>query len=130
MAENVTTGAIHHVGLTVADLDRSVEFYTSMLDFKLIGEFGSKRLLHNGALMIGVGPAQAGDTRFDEGRVGLDHLSFGVASRADLERAAAALDQRGVLRGEITDLAPFGISILAFRDPDNIALELTAPYQA
>lgn len=53
-----------------------------------------------------------------------------MAGRADLERGGGALDELGVPRGEITDLVPFGISILAFRDPDNIALELTAPYQA
>ena len=39
------------------------------------------------------------------------------------------LDERGVPREEITDLgADFGLSILAFCDPDNIQLELTVPY--
>ena len=30
-------------------------------------------------------------------------------------------------RGEITALPSFGISVLPFRDPDNLGLELTAP---
>jgi hypothetical protein len=35
----------------------------------------------------------------------------------------------GVPHGEITDLGDvFGLYILAFRDPDNIQLELTAAY--
>jgi len=39
------------------------------------------------------------------------------------------LDGRGVPWGEITDLGEaFGLYILAFRDPDNVQLELTAPY--
>jgi hypothetical protein len=32
-----------------------------------------------------------------------------------------------VAHGEIKPLEPFGIAVLAFRDPDNIQLELTAP---
>jgi len=66
--------------------------------------------------------------RFDENRIWLDHLSFGVASRADLEHAVRVLDTRGVPHSEIRDLGPaFGICILIFRDPDNIQLELSAP---
>lgn len=94
-----------------------------------VAAFGPKRILHNGSVMLGIGPGsgEQGD-RFDEGRVGLDHLSFSVDSRDDLLRALAALDGHGVPHGEITDLPGFAISILAFRDPDNIQLELTAPY--
>lgn len=67
--------------------------------------------------------------RFDENRVGLDHLSFAVNSRQDLDEAIRILDEHGVSHGEIKDLGPdLGIYILAFRDPDNIQLELTAPY--
>jgi hypothetical protein len=39
------------------------------------------------------------------------------------------LDERGMPHGEVTDLGDaFGMYILAFRDPDNIQLELTAAY--
>jgi glyoxylase I family protein len=74
---------------------------------------------------------QEGDgDRFDEFRIGLDHLSFTVNSRADLERALEALDQQDVPHGEIEDLGQdFGLYVLAFRDPDNIQLELTATYR-
>jgi glyoxylase I family protein len=133
MADTLITSAVHHIALTVADLDRSIQFYTTVLNFQLIGEAEPKRLISNGTLMIGLGPAQPttpADTRFDEARVGLDHLSFGVSSRDDLLRAIEVLDRHDVPHGEIADLVPFGISILAFRDPDNIQLELTAPYQA
>lgn len=42
---------------------------------------------------------------------------------------AAYLDGQGVVRGEIKDLGPgFAIYVMAVRDPDNIQLELTAPY--
>ncbi len=92
-------------------------------------------LLNNGNVLLGLGPAPnpnraISEDRFDENRVGLDHLSFSVGSRDDLERALRLLDERGVPHGEIKDLGPdLGIYILSFRDPDNIQLELTAPYQ-
>jgi len=45
-----------------------------------------------------------------------------------LEVAARVFDGRGVPRGELVDLgATFGLYILAFRDPANVQLELTAP---
>jgi catechol 2,3-dioxygenase-like lactoylglutathione lyase family enzyme len=59
--------------------------------------------------------------------VGLDHLSFGVASRDELERAVRLFDEHGVPHGEITTLAGFGIDVLPFEDPDGVQLELTAP---
>ena len=65
--------------------------------------------------------------RFSENRIGLDHLSLSVASMADLKAAAGVLDARGVSHGESKPLEPFGIAVLAFRDPDNIQVELTAP---
>jgi catechol 2,3-dioxygenase-like lactoylglutathione lyase family enzyme len=70
--------------------------------------------------------ATSGD-RFDPLRVGLDHLSFSVPSRADLEAATRLLDERGVEHGPIRELVPLGVSFLAFFDPDGIALEITAP---
>ena len=128
----ITTGAVHHTALTVSDVARAAEFYSTLLGFQQIAEFGPRILLTNGSTIVGLtpppDPAQAIDgDRFNENRIGLDHLSFSVASRADLEAAVKMLDEHGVDRGEITDLAPFQISILAFRDPDNIQVELTAP---
>ena len=46
---------------------------------------------------------------------------------AELEAAASLFDARGVSHGEIMSLEPFNIAVLAFRDPDNIQVELTAP---
>jgi catechol 2,3-dioxygenase-like lactoylglutathione lyase family enzyme len=59
--------------------------------------------------------------------VGLDHLSFGVASHEDLEQAVRLFDEQGVAHGEITGLPSFGIDVLSFEDPDGVQLELTAP---
>jgi glyoxylase I family protein len=132
MSNTITTGAVHHVALTVSDVTRSAEFYTQLLGFQKLMDLGPRILIGNGSLIVGLtpppDPSQAiqGD-RFNENRLGLDHLSFSVASRADLENAVNLLDEHGVQHGEVTDLDGLGISILSLRDPDNIQIELTAP---
>ena len=50
-----------------------------------------------------------------------------MAGRAELEAAVWAFEERGVEHSTITDLPPFGIAVLPFKDPDGVALELTAP---
>jgi len=134
MTTPIATGSVHHVRLTVSDVGRSRAFYAEVLGFRHVTDLPSGVFLSNGTVGLGIGPSPdparaPRDDRFDEARVGLDHLSFGVASRDELERARRLLDERGVPHGEITDLGDaFGMYILAFRDPDNIQLELTALY--
>jgi len=142
VAGQISTGDIHHLRLTVTDLDRSRRFYTSLLGFDVAVESppaddpsaeAMSKILFGGIVMIrgnllmGLRPvAPAGDS-FDEDRVGLDHLSFSVPSRDDLDQAVRLFDEQGVPHGEITGLPSFGIYVLPFRDPDNLQLELTAP---
>jgi catechol 2,3-dioxygenase-like lactoylglutathione lyase family enzyme len=123
--------AVHHFSLTVTDKEQALEFYTNVLDFELAVDYGTKYILSNGSILMSVGTAPdesraSADDRFDENRVGLDHLSFSVASLSELEAAIERFDERGISHGEIKDLGDFGIYVLAFRDPDNIQLELTA----
>ena len=76
-----------------------------------------------GSSLLGLRPV--GDDEFAEERTGLDHVSFGVDSRSDLDAASAMLSERGIAHGDIKDIGAG--YILEFRDPDNIALELFAP---
>ena len=76
-----------------------------------------------GGTLLGLRPVAT--DRFDEDRAGLDHIAFRLASKAELDAAAAHLDELGVAHEPIKDIGPS--YILEFRDPDNIALELTAP---
>ncbi len=133
MSSPITTGAVHHLALTVTNVARSRAFYTELLGFQLLMEFGPRALLGNGSMVLALtppaDPAQAiQDDRFNENRLGLDHLSFSVSSHADLENAVQLFDAQGVSHGEIKDLGPIGIYVLALRDPDNIQIELTAPH--
>ncbi len=132
MAGSIQTGGVHHLRLTVSDAERAREFYTTVLNFQVAVQLPNGYLLSNGSVLLGIGSAPeqatAGD-RFDENRVGLDHLSFSVSSRQALDEAARVLDEHGIPNGGVKDLgADFGLYILAFRDPDNIQLELTATY--
>ena len=144
MEPHIEIGAIHHLRLTVTDVARSREFYTGLLGFDVAVESppaddaspeaeAMRQILFGGVVMVrgnllmGLRPVAPGGDRFDEDRVGLDHLSFSVASREELEDALRLFDQRGVLHGEIVTLSSFGIHVLPFRDPDNIQVELTAP---
>src|SRR5215210_443539 len=80
MATPRTLGA-HHLRLTVSDLDRSLAFYTDVLGFELRVRFGPNSVfLHDGTMGLGLNTpwhdiAEA-EQRFDEARVGLDHLAF------------------------------------------------------
>lgn len=136
MATGVMTGVVHHFTLTVTDIRRSAEFYTTYLGFDQVAEFGNRVGLSNGSLLLVLGPApdpdQAiRDDRFNENRIGLDHVSLAVGNRDELEAAANFFDENGVEHGEIKDLGEgFSIYVMAVRDPDNIQLELTAPYGA
>lgn len=134
MTTKPVTGAVHHLTLTVTDVGRSVAFYTEHLGFQVAVAFEPRVALVNGGTLLVLGPAPdpaqaiAGD-RFDENRLGLDHVSFRVADLAALEQAAVYFDEHSISHGEIKDLGPgFGIYVLAVRDPDNIQVELTAPY--
>jgi glyoxylase I family protein len=138
----VPVDGIHHLRLTVTDLERSREFYTSLLGFQVAVEspppddpaadevfkilFGGLVMIR-GNLVMGLRPMASAGDRFDPDRVGLDHLSFGVASREDLEQAARLFEEHGVIHGAITRLTGFGIDVLPFEDPDGTQLELTAP---
>jgi len=131
MAE-ISTGTINHFALTVTDIDRARDFYTEVLGFQFVTEFGPKYLLSNDQVILAINESPDPDRaiqgdRFDENRVGLDHISFSVGSREDLEQAMHEFDRRGISHGEIKDLGGLGILVMAFRDPDNIQLELTAP---
>ncbi len=142
MPEHVGAGPVHHLRLTVTDIQRSRQFYTSLLGFQVAvespppgdpSEAETFRVLFGGVVMIrgdllmGLRPMAAEGDRFDPDRVGLDHLSFSVASRSDLEEAVRLFDEQGVPHGSITRLPSFGIDVLSFEDPDGIQLELTAP---
>lgn len=135
MAERIDLNGIHHIAFTVTNVTRAKAFYMAILGFQLLAELGPKTLLVNGSTIIALNAAYdsaqvPANDRFTENRAGLDHVSFTVADRAALENALEVFEANGVEHGTINDLGQYGLPIyvLAFRDPDNIQLELTAPH--
>ncbi|BBX62031.1 glyoxalase [Mycobacterium saskatchewanense] len=124
--------ALNHVAVTVRDLELSGPWYRDlfgadpMLDEVTDGGFRHLVWMLDGGTIFGIHqhdrPAPDGD--FSEFRVGLDHVGFGCANRAELENWVARLNDLGIDHGGIVD-APYG-SGLSFRDPDGIALEFFA----
>lgn len=133
MPDHIAAQGVHHFRLTVSDVDRTVAFYTQLLGFKKLMDLNPGAFLSNGSVGLGIGPHPFPDRalpsdRFDENRIGLDHMSFAVPSRAALDDAVRILDQQRVAHSEIRDLGEaFGICIVVFRDPDNIQLEISGP---
>ena len=133
---------LHHVALTVTDLDVSIPFYEGVFGIRFVmdvpHEGGVGKLLANETMSLGI-VLHRHDTNdgglFSETRAGLDHVGFAVATRDDLVAWQDHLESQGVVRADaankpltqspITD-APYG-SVLVFRDPDNIQLELFSP---
>jgi catechol 2,3-dioxygenase-like lactoylglutathione lyase family enzyme len=125
---------VSHVELTVRDADRSAAWYEQVLGMQRVVEHSEHttpgvsarvvNLIHPAAsFALGLITHESGDDgEFSEFRVGLDHLALTVASRGELEKRAEHLAGCGVAHSAITEM-PYG-SVLVFRDPDNIQLEL------
>ncbi|MDA2892133.1 VOC family protein [Mycolicibacterium sp. BiH015] len=136
---NAGIGGVHHVSLTVTDLETSIAWYqrvfrTERLDVTIphygAEETGYSVLLPEprSGLIFGLhrNVHNRGE-KFDEANTGLDHVSFGVAGRAALEQWTVWLDELGVDHtGIVDETDPIAYSTIVFRDPDNIQLELIA----
>jgi glyoxylase I family protein len=127
----------HHFSPTVSDVEASAQWYERV--------FGMSRLPvtfpHYGAedegyavllidprsgITIGLHHHEdnAGEP-FQESRTGLDHIAFSVAGHDDLDAWASWLGQVDVENSGVIDVTePIPYSVVVFRDPDNIQLEL------
>jgi len=128
---SVITG-FHHLSLTVTDLDASAAWYQEVFGLQPVMEetHDDGRALvfmqPQSGVFLGLHAHDRNDGRpFGETRTGLDHVSFSVSSRDELTEWEKALRDRGVPVSAISD-QPWG-SVLVFRDPDSIQLELCAP---
>jgi len=130
--------AVHHIALTVTDLDTSRAWYRQLLDTEPAVDEDVPALpghhdgFHHTIFVLASGVvlalhkhrgAAAHD--FDELRPGLDHVGFGCGDLAELARMRDRLDELGIKHSGIAEDA-LGLG-LSFRDPDGIALECWAP---
>jgi catechol 2,3-dioxygenase-like lactoylglutathione lyase family enzyme len=124
---------VHHLSLTVRDAGKSAEFYGRVFGFVPVLELpdtegrGFKKVMAHpeSRTILGFSVHQSNDgSAFSEFRTGLDHLSFGVGPRAELDAWIERLDELGVEHSEVSS-SPVGHQITV-RDPDNVQIELWA----
>ena len=125
---------LHHIGLTVCDLERSEAWYGKVLGLERMfiephnEGTGYSIVMNKPGTAIFVG-LDKHDThrgeRFGEDRTGLDHVAIGVGQREDLDAWVEHLDSLGVAHSKINEKnEPFPFATVIVRDPDNIQLEL------
>jgi catechol 2,3-dioxygenase-like lactoylglutathione lyase family enzyme len=127
------TSGLDHIVLTVSNVERSRKFYAEILGFEVKtipadfpnAVFAGSCFFYVGELEIFlIQHAQTMATdRFDEMRIGLDHLSFRAPDEASLNVFAERLIQAGVETNGVEIFNPPGKKYVSFRDPDNIQLE-------
>jgi glyoxylase I family protein len=126
---------LHHIGLTVCDIESSEAWYTRVLGLTRAfaephhgGGTGYAVVLHRPGtpLFLGLDKHDANQgQRFEESHTGLDHVAFHVADRSELAAWVEHFDRQGVPHSGINEFTePFPFAVLVFRDPDNIQLEL------
>ena len=133
--------SLHHVAIRVQDPEASRRFYEDVLGFafmeipvsgamspsgKTLPLRGSSSRRRLGDTFVILEPPLQGtgpDDRFNERRIGVDHLAFGVDGREDLERLERSLRDAGVDTAGIEHDPVLDKDYVAFRDPDNVQWE-------
>ncbi len=123
---------VHHVTLTVQDVDRSAEWYQRVLGpadaARRSGDGWERiRLAWPEGLVIGVTSHNASPPAdaFDETRIGLDHIGLACFDEDEVRAWAAHLDDLDVDHGPV-ETAPYGWAVTT-HDPDGIAVEFFCP---
>ncbi|MEV0246150.1 VOC family protein [Nocardia sp. NPDC050712] len=122
-----------HIGLNVADLDRSVEFYRHALGFEQLaadtdGERRWAFLGADGKLLVTLWQQASGT--FSTETPGLHHLSFQVDTLEQVRAIEATLRDLAVTfahDGVVSHGEGASSGGIFFTDPDGIRLEIYAP---
>lgn len=131
------THGIHHLGLTVPDLEKAYDFFTRVLRFEKVGEKADYPavFLSDGSVMLTLWQAEDPGTAvpFDRKRViGLHHFALRVADAAALEDLHKRLCEEPEVEFEFGPEAlgagPTRHAICSI--PGGIRLELIAPASA
>jgi glyoxylase I family protein len=128
---------VHHFSPTVSDVEASARWYERVFGLSRVpvpfphhgAEEGGYALVlmdPRSGMVIGLHHHEANPGEaFSESRTGLDHVAFGVADRASLDGWASWLDELGIEHSGVIDTDnPMPYSVVVFRDPDDIQLEL------
>ena len=121
-----TTG-LNHIILTVSDVTRSSAFYRDLLGFEIHTIADGFMFKCGGVAFFFFRSSQPlPNDRFNEFRIGLDHLAFTAPDEQALHDLADTLQNAGVDTKGV-EVYHTGNQYVAFRDPDNIQLEYWLP---
>ncbi len=119
---------IAHATLTVSDVGRTKKFYEQLFETQLPMD----NKISFSLLKVGIPcwfvqwKKQYPHDRFDERRVGLDHIAFKLDTIEELKKVITQLNKMRVKNAGLERFAgkyPY----VAFRDPDNIQTEFFIP---
>jgi len=117
---------IHHIVLTVSNPESSARFYEKVLGVKADYETDNVICIPCGSFLLCLqSPPKRAllDDRFDENRLGLDHIGFSVNSEKQLEDLLEVLQELKVTTAGIENDPDGKSDYVCFRDPDNIQVE-------
>lgn len=145
----VAARSVHHVGITVSDMDRSLDFYADVLDGKRIGPYRRSGprveavtgypgvVVYQAFVKAAQGPTvvellqyENGSTSVidpDNGRVGAAHVAITVT---ELDAVVSRLRAKGVVvlsEPIITSDPLAGYRCVYVLDPDRVRVELLEP---
>lgn len=124
---------LHHLGISVINLERSVRFYCDVVGADLLVEpnegtrpsfVGRMAILSLGGRIFDLCQHSRNEgERFDPVRTGLDHLALEAESVEQLSAWAGWLDSRGVSRSQVRSAADGLGTMFDFVDPDGLQIE-------
>lgn len=126
----MATSGIHHLGLTVSDLDATADFFVACLGWKLVQEVPGypAKFVTDGSAVFTLWQGDASATPFDRrANVGLHHVAIRVT---DEQTLATLFQQVRDYPGVTVEFAPQSIGDgpaqhCMFLEPGGIRMELT-----
>jgi glyoxylase I family protein len=124
---------LHHLGISVTNLERSMGFYRDVVGAELLvgphdgtspSFIGRMAILSLGGSIFDIYEHSGNKgERFLPARTGLDHFALNATSLDELQAWATWLDTRGVARSALRSAADGRADMFDFVDPDGIQIE-------
>ncbi len=117
-----------HITINVSDLDRSVDFYTTVCGLSIVRDRraeGRHNVWLGAAAIAGEDPAFVLVMVQDEVKARLDHFGFQCDSREEVERIAELARRQNILVEPPTDIGGVVGYFTTIRDPDGHLIEFT-----
>ena len=114
-----------HITINVSDLNRSVDFYTSLCGLSIVRLEGRHNVWLGPATPSGQDPTFVLVIVQDEVKAKLDHFGFQCDSRDEVDRIAELARRRNILIEPPVDVGGVVGYFTMVRDPDGHLIEFT-----